>query len=599
MPESAHAERSDAELLDIVRAGDTSAFAVLWQRHSRAGLAAARHFGTSSSAEDIVSEAYLRILELILDGRGPHGAFRPYMYRTVRTIAADVWRRPEDTSDELERIPEFAEAGPWEDHAFDRNAAARAFESLNERWQAVLWYTEVEGMPPRDVARILGLSANGVSALAKRAREALQSAWVEAHIDRELRDAACGTTLDHLQRYQRGKLTAAASRAVSAHLDTCESCAGVAAEYSVLNRQLALVLVGVLLGGGPTLGFLSGVGGTAPATAAGLAADSARGPAGSIPHGATGGASPVTPAGGGSGSGAGAAGTATGGILSGLSGTLLIAAATAAAIVISGGALFLSQSDAPSTPALASEPTGEADGAGSDGDVEDGSEPGTGDGADRSSSESAEGDAGAMLEDRSNDEGAADTEANGSPVVEATPAGTDAPPSQGPDADATPGIDMGPGAEPQPSPGPNPRPDPAPEPQPEPGPDPDPDPDPDPVPQETGDPSLTPFEPRWARCGDGRVYIEGRSALHGALVFARVIDHGQTNEHPEQMQVLGDARWYTSTPIPLRAPSVGDPTAAIIEIQLRLADGRASPWTLFPLEASNELSDAPAYCATQ
>ena len=53
------------------------------------------------------------------------------------------------------------------------------------------------------------------------------------------------------------------------------------------------------------------------------------------------------------------------------------------------------------------------------------------------------------------------------------------------------------------------------------------------------------------------------------------------------------------TSIPLRAPSVGDPTAAIIEIQLRLADGRASPWTLFPLEASNELSGAPACCETQ
>ena len=125
------------------------------------------------------------------------------------------------------------------------------------------------------MARILGLTPNGVSALAKRVREALRSAWVEAHVSRELRDAECRTTLGHLQRYQRGKLTAAASRQVEAHLDSCESCTRVAAEYTVLNRQLALVLVGILLGGGTAYGFLGGAGAAAPAMAAGSAEQSA------------------------------------------------------------------------------------------------------------------------------------------------------------------------------------------------------------------------------------------------------------------------------------------------------------------------------------
>ena len=242
------ADLTDAELLDTTRGGDTAAFAVLWKRHSGAGLVAARHLGSASSADDIVSEAYLRILELVLSGRGPQGAFRPYLYRTIQSIAADTWRRPEDARDDFDHLPDDAEVAPWHDDAFDRAAAARAFGTLNERWQAVLWYTEVENLPPRDVARILGLTPNGVSALAKRAREALRSAWVEAHVDRDLRDAECRSTLGHLQRYQRGKLTAAVSRQVEAHLDSCETCARVAAEYTVLNRQLALVLIGVLLG---------------------------------------------------------------------------------------------------------------------------------------------------------------------------------------------------------------------------------------------------------------------------------------------------------------------------------------------------------------
>lgn len=230
---------SDGELLDACREGDSAAFSHVWERHHRAGRVAARSIAPSLDADDLVSEAYLKIFELVRDGRGPRGAFRPYLYTVIRSVAADRLRSPEQASADLDQIPDLTEAGPWEDNAFDLNAAARAFESLNERWQAVLWYTEVEGMPPREAAALLGLSANGVSALAGRAREALQSAWVEAHVNRELAAAECGSTLEQLQRYQRGKLTARASREVAAHLDGCTSCAAAARECRALNDQLA------------------------------------------------------------------------------------------------------------------------------------------------------------------------------------------------------------------------------------------------------------------------------------------------------------------------------------------------------------------------
>ena len=56
---------------------------------------------------------------------------------------------------------------------------ARAFASLPERWQAVLWHTEIEGARPADVAPLLGLTANGVAALAYRAREGLRQAYLQ------------------------------------------------------------------------------------------------------------------------------------------------------------------------------------------------------------------------------------------------------------------------------------------------------------------------------------------------------------------------------------------------------------------------------------
>lgn len=207
------------------------------------------------------------------------------MYRVIRSLASD-WSSPREmSSDQLDTVPDLNIAAPWEDQVFDRNAAAGAYASLDERWRTVLWYTEVEGMPPREVARIMGISANSVSALASRARAALRSAWVEEHVNRELAAAECAETVKGLQRYQRGKLPAAASRAVAAHLDGCESCTGAAAELSMLNRQLALVIAGLVVGVGSAGSLLSRLGATAPAAAAvspvltGVAVNSAGGTA--------------------------------------------------------------------------------------------------------------------------------------------------------------------------------------------------------------------------------------------------------------------------------------------------------------------------------
>lgn len=254
-----HGAGSDSELLALSREGDGDAFGLLWERHRLAGIVAARNIAPSLDPDDLVSGAYLKIFELVRDGRGPTGAFRPYLYRVISSIAADTFRSPEVTGLSMTEIPDLKEAGPWEDGAFDLNAAARAFESLPERWQSVLWYSEVEGLAPREIAPMLGLSPNGVSALASRAKEGLQSAWVETHIDMQLSDEACRSTREQLQRYQLGRLTAKRTREVRAHLDTCASCTAAAAEFKVLNKQIALVLATILIGGASAGALLQGL----------------------------------------------------------------------------------------------------------------------------------------------------------------------------------------------------------------------------------------------------------------------------------------------------------------------------------------------------
>ncbi|MFD2774890.1 sigma-70 family RNA polymerase sigma factor, partial [Leucobacter albus] len=246
------ASLSDGQLLEAARDGDRAAFGELWERHRLAGIVAAKNLAPSLDPDDLVSEAYLRVFELVRDGRGPEGAFRPYLYQVIRSAAANRFRAGEQAAGELPDVPDLSETAPWDDSAFDLKAAAQAFATLSPRWRAALWYTEVEGMPPREAAPLLGLSPNSASALAARARDALRSAWVDEHVNRDATEEACRSTLQQLQRYQRGKLTAKRSREITAHLAECESCAKAAAESATLNRRLGLVLMWGTLGSAGT-----------------------------------------------------------------------------------------------------------------------------------------------------------------------------------------------------------------------------------------------------------------------------------------------------------------------------------------------------------
>lgn len=75
-PEAARIDlgsHTDGELLASSRSGSTAAYAELWKRHHRAGLAAAHGMAPHLDAQDLVSESFLKILALIMDGRGPQG----------------------------------------------------------------------------------------------------------------------------------------------------------------------------------------------------------------------------------------------------------------------------------------------------------------------------------------------------------------------------------------------------------------------------------------------------------------------------------------------------------------------------------------------
>lgn len=262
---------SDADLVERTRHGDRRAFGDLWSRHHAAGIRVARH-ATTLDADDVVSESFTRIYRAIRAGGGPTGAFRPYLYATIRNISASWGSAAHDIP--VEDIAEYAPAEQTDDPAslaLDRTLTAKAFRSLPERWQTVLWYTEVEGMDPHEVAPILGITANSVAALSYRAREGLRKAWLQAHISDATAHGECKWALSRLGDRARNSLPARDAERMDFHLATCAHCAIVSEELEEVGSRLAAVLLPIVLGGGVG-GLLLAAASTAGAPGASAAA---------------------------------------------------------------------------------------------------------------------------------------------------------------------------------------------------------------------------------------------------------------------------------------------------------------------------------------
>jgi RNA polymerase sigma factor (sigma-70 family) len=242
-------ELSDERLIARSKRRDRAAYAELWRRHQPSALAAARRF-TWIDADDLVAESFTRIYACLLEGRGPRGPFRPYLYTTVRNLAARWGASAKEIAvDDLEtfQVPEDLDDPVVQ--SLDRTLTARAFRALPPRWQSVLWYTEVEGLDPHDVAPIMGLSANGVAALAYRAREGLRKAWLQEHVTHATATGECAWVLAHAGDHARHAVSTRDDERMRAHLASCRSCSIVCEEIDDLGARLALVLVPLVLGG--------------------------------------------------------------------------------------------------------------------------------------------------------------------------------------------------------------------------------------------------------------------------------------------------------------------------------------------------------------
>lgn len=236
---------ADEDLVAAVADGDDpKAVEELYRRHWDANLLfAKRLMANDFDAEDIASESFLKVVAAIRRGLGPRGPFRPYMFRAVRSCAADHWGAQARHS-----LDGAVEAAPEEDPGYarvldeaDRSLAASAFAALPIRWQTVLWHLDVEGDPPRRVGPLLGLEPNAVSAVAARARRGLRQAYLQAYVAGSL-DEACQPTLPLLAKSVVEDLSGREARKLRMHTDRCLKCKTALGDLEDVSSTMRLAV---------------------------------------------------------------------------------------------------------------------------------------------------------------------------------------------------------------------------------------------------------------------------------------------------------------------------------------------------------------------
>ena len=232
--------RADADLVEAVRGGDRAAFGELYVRHRDSAYRfACVLLGTDQGAEDLVAEAYAKVLHRLASGGGPRTAFRSYILTTVRTtlykqMSAD---RLMDRTAELSTLSLGVSQDDTVLAEFENSAVSRAFNSLPGRWQLVLRYLEFDGLTTTAAAERLGMQANAVSALAFRARDALRLAYLQMHVNMNV-SAQCHEAAANLAQWVCGRLKRSVRARVRQHVGDCSRCADSVAELTDLAASL-------------------------------------------------------------------------------------------------------------------------------------------------------------------------------------------------------------------------------------------------------------------------------------------------------------------------------------------------------------------------
>jgi RNA polymerase sigma-70 factor (ECF subfamily) len=169
-------EDPDARLMAEVAAGNLDAFEQLVMCHQKSAWSLAYRFlGNAPDAEDVVQEAFLRILRAAPRYR-PAAKFRTYLFSVVGNLCKDHLSKKHTVALEEAAFLRAPEPNPEGMLGTQERAAAvrSALEALPAKQRLALLLRHCERLSYDEIAGALRTSAKAVDSLLQRAKRTLQ-----------------------------------------------------------------------------------------------------------------------------------------------------------------------------------------------------------------------------------------------------------------------------------------------------------------------------------------------------------------------------------------------------------------------------------------
>jgi len=139
----------------------------------------ALRLGDREEGKDLMQETFIHAWEATVGGLVIRN-MRAYLYRIANNLIIDMARRtkrrPTSSLDELMEAgfnPPSHEKGPAA--AFEQSFVLETLQSLEEPYRTAVILHFVDGLPPREIAQLLGVTSNVISVRVNRGIQKLQS----------------------------------------------------------------------------------------------------------------------------------------------------------------------------------------------------------------------------------------------------------------------------------------------------------------------------------------------------------------------------------------------------------------------------------------
>jgi RNA polymerase sigma factor (sigma-70 family) len=223
---------ADDRLVALVRAGDPTAFEILYDRHARELLSFCTYIlGSRDDAEDAVQSTFASAYRALLaDERDVN--LRPWLFAIARNASLSFLRKRRPTAEIDDAEPGRDDPVAQAEQRENLRQVVSTMLELPEHQRAALVLAELHGLSHGEIGAVLGVRTERVKSYIYQARSSLVS-------ERIARSADC---LEIREELATARGPALLKSRLRRHLHSCEGCRDYAQQLSRQRGQLGILL---------------------------------------------------------------------------------------------------------------------------------------------------------------------------------------------------------------------------------------------------------------------------------------------------------------------------------------------------------------------